>query len=95
MNEKDIFDGMKDALRKQLKEAYLEGANQGAISTCAIIYNTMTAVGLEEDNFLICMLKDIANQRGCEDLAKFSKLMRESKQEFESEGDLSDNLPPS
>jgi hypothetical protein len=95
MSEKNIFDGIKDALQKQLREAYLEGANQGSINTCAIIYNTMTMVGLEEDNFFIYMLKDIAKQHGCEDLAEYSKLMRESKKEFESQGDLSDNLPPS
>lgn len=65
---KNLFEDMKAELQKQIKEAYMEGAHRGAITTCAIIYSTMRTAGLEEDNFLFLILKDLAKQHGCEDL---------------------------
>ena len=92
IDNNDILSGIRTALQKQIKEAYMEGAHQGAVTTCAIIYETMTKAGLEEDNFLIYMLKDIAHQHGCEDLAAVASNMRNKEP---VEGDMSDNLPPS
>lgn len=65
---KNLFEDMKAELQKQIKEAYMEGTHQGAITTCAIIYSTMRSAGLEEDNFLFLILKDLAKLHGCEDL---------------------------
>ena len=65
---KNLFEDMKAELQKQIKEAYMEGAHRGAITTCAIIYSTMRTAGLEEDNFLFLILKYLAKQHGCEDL---------------------------
>jgi tRNA threonylcarbamoyladenosine modification (KEOPS) complex Cgi121 subunit len=76
-DKNDIFSGIRATLQKQIKEAYMEGAHQGAVTTCAIIYETMTKAGLEADNFLIYMLKDIAKQHGCEDLAAVAADLRE------------------
>lgn len=92
MDNKDIFSDIRATLQKQIKEAYMEGAHQGAITTCAIIYETMTNAGLEADNFLFYMLKDIAHQHGCEDLAAVAATLRNKKPVKE---DMSDNLPPS
>ena len=81
MEDKNLFEGMKEALQEQIKKAYMEGANQGAISACAIIYATMSAAGLEETNFLFDMLRDIARKHGCEDLAKVAAEIMNSKKE--------------
>lgn len=67
-NEKDFFSDFRELMIEQLKEAYIDGTHQGAISTCAIIYKTMKIAGLEEDNFLFYMLKDLAEKHGCKDL---------------------------
>jgi tRNA threonylcarbamoyladenosine modification (KEOPS) complex Cgi121 subunit len=90
-DNKDMFGGIRAALQQQIKEAYMEGAHQGAITTCAIIYETMTNAGLEANNFLIYMLKDIAHKHGCEDLAAVAVSLRNRAA---VKGDMSDNLPP-
>ena len=67
--DNNLFGEIKELMRQQMKEAYIEGIHKGAETTCAIIYQTMKIAGLEEDNFLFHMLKDLARQHGCEDLA--------------------------
>lgn len=74
--ENNLFDGLKDIMREQMKDAYMEGAHRGSITTCAIIYATMRTAGLEEDNFLFFILKDIAKQHGCENLEAEAEKMR-------------------
>ena len=59
---------LKESLRTQFKEFYMDGVHQGAITTCAIIYHTMRATGLKENNILFTILKDLAQKHGCEDL---------------------------
>ena len=76
MEDKNLFDGMKSALQKQVKDAYMEGAHQGAITTCAIIYGTMKGMGLEEDNFLMQMLKDLASQHGNTNLEEVAERLK-------------------
>ena len=79
MNSNDknnLFDGLKDLIREQLKDAYMEGAHYGAATTCAIIYQTMKTAGLEEENFLFYILKDLAKQHGCEDLFALAEKMQ-------------------
>ena len=68
MEDKNLFEGMKGALQEQIKKAYIEGANQGAINTCAIVYATLSTAGLETSNFLFDILRDIATSHGCADL---------------------------
>ena len=68
-NQTDLFSEFRELVIKQLKEAYIDGTHQGAISTCAVIYKTMKMAGLEEDNFLFHMLKDLAEKHGCKDIA--------------------------
>ena len=77
-NQNNLFEGMKTALQERIKDAYMEGAKTGAVTTCVIIYSTMAAAGLEEDNFLFRMLKDIAKQHGCEDLPAAVAELREN-----------------
>lgn len=77
MNEKqNLFNDIKAELQKQVKEAYMEGAHQGAITTCAILYQTMRTAGLEEENLLFMLLKDLAKQHGCEDLPAVSEKLQ-------------------
>ena len=59
---------LKELLQAQFKESYMEGVHQGAITTCAIIYHTMRATELKENQILFTILKDLAQKHGCEDL---------------------------
>ena len=76
-NKNNLFEEVREVLQQQVKEAYIEGAHQGSITTCAIIYGTMSAAGLEEDNFLFDILRDIASQHGCKDLTAVVAKLRE------------------
>ena len=75
-DKNNLFDGLKDLIREQLKDAYMEGAHHGATTACAIIYQTMKTAGLEEENFLFYILKDLAQQHGCEDLSALADSMQ-------------------
>ena len=70
MNDNNLFDGLRGLLRKQMHDSFMDGVKQGSITTCAIVYETMRAAGLEEDNFLFLMLKEMAKKHGCLDLAE-------------------------
>jgi hypothetical protein len=76
MADNNLFDELKETVQQQIKEAYMEGAHHGAATTCAIIYQTMKTAGLEEDNFLFYILKDLARQHGCEDLSTLAEKMQ-------------------
>lgn len=67
-NKDNLFESMKATFQEKVKEAYIAGAHEGAITTAAVLYNIMKAVGLEETNILFSILKDIAHKHGCEDL---------------------------
>lgn len=73
---KNLFEDMKAELQKQIQDAFKEGARNGAVSTCATLYATMQIVGLEEDNLLFTLLKDIAKKNGCEDLPAVAAKLR-------------------
>ena len=75
-DKNNLFADMKAALQEQLKEAYLEGVNTGSVSTCAIIYATLTFAGLEEPNFLYTCLDDIAKRHGCDNLKEKAEELR-------------------
>lgn len=75
-NEKNLFEGMKEDLRKQFEEIYMEGVHSGAITTCATLFQTMQIAGLEEENIFFTILKDLAKLHGCENLPAFVKEMQ-------------------
>ena len=72
MNEKDIFNELKETLKKQVQEAYTAGAREGAIITASTLYTVFTNIGLEKDNILFDILRDIAKRNGCDDLDAYS-----------------------
>lgn len=61
----------KQIVKDEIKNAFLEGAKAGSVSTCAVLYETFTKAGLEETNILFTLLKDIAQQNGCADLVEY------------------------
>ena len=79
MSKENLFNDIKEEVQKQIKEAYMEGAHRGSVTTCAIIYTTMRTMGLEEDNFLFDILRDLAKRHGCEDLAATAEELRAKK----------------
>lgn len=63
-----------------LHDSYLEGAHQGAITTCALIYSLLEGTGLEKSNSFYALLEDIARTHGCTDLgAAAARLKAEDK----------------
>jgi predicted phage-related endonuclease len=76
---------LKNNIQEQIKEAYLQGSDVGSVTTCAIIYKTMSDMGLEKTNFLFSMLRDIAAAHKCDNLEETVKEMfekEESKNSF-------------
>ena len=66
----------REIVKEQIKEAFLDGAKAGAIGVCRTLYETFIAAGLEADNILFLILKDIAKTNGCEDLVKYCEERR-------------------
>jgi hypothetical protein len=75
-NQDNLMDGLRDIVHQQIKKAYMEGAHQGAINVCSIIYSTLLTAGLEETNFLFDILRDIAESHGCHNLSEEVKHIR-------------------
>ena len=67
-NEQDIFQGLKDTMKEQIKNAYVEGAKQGSIITCTLLYNVLQKMGLDTTNIIYDFLRDIAKKNGCDNL---------------------------
>lgn len=63
-----MIEEMRELTKKQIKDAYIEGAKQGAITACSILYNTFIALNIPKENIIYDFIKDIAKQNGCEDL---------------------------
>ena len=77
MNEKDIFNELKDTLKKQLQEEYIAGTREGALVTVSTIYTVLTNIGLEKDNILFDILRDIAQRNGCNNLESYAIKIKE------------------
>lgn len=77
MNEKDIFNELKDTLKKQLQEAYIAGTREGALITVSTIYTVLANMGLEKDNILFDILRDIAQRNGCNNLESYAVKIKE------------------
>lgn len=89
MNEKDIFNELKDTLKKQLQEAYMAGTREGTLITVSTIYTVFANMGLEKDNILFDILRDIAQRNGCNDLESYTikikeEISNEPRDEFPS-----------
>lgn len=77
MNEKDIFNELKNTLKKQLQEAYIAGTREGALVTVSTIYTVFANMGLEKNNILFDILRDIAQRNGCNDLESYAVKIKE------------------
>ena len=77
MHEKDIFNELKDSLKKQLQEAYIAGAQKGALAAVSTIYTVLVDMGLKKDNILFDILQDIAQRNGCNDLESYAVKIKE------------------
>lgn len=75
--EKDIFGELKETLKRQIKDAYMEGVQEGAVITSATLYTVLINMGLEKDNIIFDILRDIAKRHGCEDLENYALKIKE------------------
>ena len=66
-----VLDDTKEAVKEEIKNAFLKGVDVGAVSTCGIIYETFTMAGLEPDNILFTIVKDIAEAHNCDNLDEY------------------------
>lgn len=77
MDEIDVFSALEKAFQKQIHKAYIAGAHEGAISTASTLYTVLVNMGLEKDNIVFDILKDIAQRHGCNDLDAYSMKVKE------------------
>ena len=80
MKEKTEFGKNMHALetivREQIEIAFKEGTKVGELNTAVTLYIVLRNIGLETDNIIFDMLKDIAKNAGCDDLeAKAQEFM--------------------
>ena len=66
-----VLDETKEAVKEEIKNAFLKGVDVGAVSACGIIYKTFTMAGLEPDNILFTIVKDIAEAHNCDNLDEY------------------------
>lgn len=72
MKEKTGFGKNMHALetlvREQVEMAFKEGTKAGELNTAVTLYIVLRNVGLEADNIIFDILKDIAKNAGCDNL---------------------------
>ena len=85
MENQDVFSSLRKAMEQRLKEAYLEGAHKGSITTCATLYHVLQIAGIKEPNIFYDIIKDIASKHGCEDLAAETSNLEKNIEEKEHE----------
>ena len=74
----DIF-SLRNAVKEQMAEMYMEGAKAGAISTVSTLYSVLETLGLPESNILYDFLRDIAKKNGCDDLKAHMEMVKSKK----------------
>jgi len=72
-----LLDETRETVKAEIKNAFLQGADAGALSVCRTLYETFTIAGLEPTNVLFDMLKDIAKNHKCDDLEEYCRQRRE------------------
>lgn len=73
---KDI-ETLKEGIKKDIEKAYKDGSATGAVIVCATLYRVLKEMGLNEDNILYDILKDLAkNQGNCDDLPAYIEKMK-------------------
>ena len=72
MKEKTGFGKNMHALetmvREQVEGAFREGTRAGELHTAVTIYIVLRNCGLEKDNIIFDILRDVAKNAGCNDL---------------------------
>ena len=67
---------LETIVREQIEIAFKEGTKVGELNTAVTLYIVLRNIGLETDNIIFEMLKDIAKNAGCDDLeAKAQEFM--------------------
>ena len=73
------MDKLREMTKDKIYEAYIDGVKAGAVLTAATIYRTMALAGLDENNILFIILKDLAKANGCDDLKAYIENMNGDK----------------
>lgn len=80
--EKNLQEYMKQLalqITKEKQEMWRSGFAEGSVTTCAVLYKTLLAGGVEESNVIFLILKDIAAKQGCTDLKKIVEEIGDAK----------------
>ena len=59
---------LKINVQKEIKEAFLNGAKEGSITTIATLYGVILDLGLDESNLIFTIMRDLAEKNGCKDI---------------------------
>lgn len=59
---------LETVVREQIEIAFKEGTRVGELNTAVTIYIVLRNCGLEKDNIIFDILRDVAKNAGCDDL---------------------------
>lgn len=76
---KEVFNTLREDVKKQVADAYKQGAREGAVLTCAILYSVISQTNLSKDHGLYLILNELAKNNGCEDLAARAATLRQEE----------------
>ena len=76
---RELMNTLKDNVKEQISIAYKQGAREGAVLTCAILYDVISQTNLSKDHGLYMILEELAKNNGCEDLAAKAALLRQEE----------------
>jgi hypothetical protein len=70
---------LRGIIKTEMEKSWKEGYAAGVISACGVLYKTFQIAGLEGNNMLFTILKNLAEKNGCKDLEQYSKTLGEQK----------------
>lgn len=83
MKEKTGFEknmhALETVVREQIEIAFKEGTRVGELNTAVTIYMVLRNIGLEKDNIIFDILRDVAKNAGCDDLEAKAQEFRNYK----------------
>lgn len=59
---------LKNLIHEQIEKAFKEGTRVGELNTACVLYSVLSNMGLEKDNIIFDMLRDIARKAECDDI---------------------------
>lgn len=62
------INGLRNLIKEQIEKAFKEGTRVGELNTACVLYDVLSGLGLEKDNVIFDILRNIAQRAGCNDI---------------------------